>query len=98
MVFSAPERELFAPVHGANRRAAWILFGAFVAMLLGLVAAGFITLRRSEELSTSRAREENALERERAARELAHERLHDPLTGLPNRALFLDRIGTRSPA
>jgi diguanylate cyclase (GGDEF)-like protein/PAS domain S-box-containing protein len=31
-------------------------------------------------------------ERRRSADELAHRALHDPLTGLPNRALFLDRL------
>ncbi len=34
-----------------------------------------------------------AIERKRAEAELAHQALHDPLTGLPNRALFLDRLG-----
>jgi diguanylate cyclase (GGDEF)-like protein len=92
IVFSAPERELFAPVRGATRRSEWILFAFFVVILMGFVAAGVSTLRRSEQLSVARTREENALERERTARQLAHERLHDPLTGLPNRALFLDRI------
>jgi diguanylate cyclase (GGDEF)-like protein len=33
-----------------------------------------------------------AMERKRAEIELAHRALHDPLTGLPNRALFLDRL------
>jgi diguanylate cyclase (GGDEF)-like protein/PAS domain S-box-containing protein len=31
-------------------------------------------------------------ERKRIEEELAHQALHDPLTGLPNRALFLDRL------
>ena len=34
-----------------------------------------------------------AIERKRAEVELAHQALHDALTGLPNRALFLDRLG-----
>ena len=33
-----------------------------------------------------------AIERKRAEVELAHQALHDALTGLPNRALFLDRL------
>ncbi len=34
-----------------------------------------------------------AIEGKRSETQLAHEALHDPLTGLPNRALFLDRLG-----
>ena len=32
------------------------------------------------------------IERERSEEQLTHHALHDPLTGLPNRALFLDRL------
>ena len=32
-------------------------------------------------------------ERKRIEQELAHRALHDPLTGLPNRILFMDRLG-----
>lgn len=35
----------------------------------------------------------HAIERNRSEVQLAHRALHDPLTGLPNRALFLDRLG-----
>ena len=34
-----------------------------------------------------------AIERKRLEAQLAHRALHDSLTGLPNRALFLDRLG-----
>ncbi len=34
-----------------------------------------------------------AIERKRTEVRLVHQALHDPLTGLPNRALFLDRLG-----
>jgi diguanylate cyclase (GGDEF)-like protein len=35
----------------------------------------------------------HAIERKRSESSLAHQALHDQLTGLPNRALFLDRLG-----
>jgi diguanylate cyclase (GGDEF)-like protein len=35
----------------------------------------------------------HAIERKRSEVRLVHQALHDPLTGLPNRALFLDRLG-----
>jgi diguanylate cyclase (GGDEF)-like protein len=35
----------------------------------------------------------HAIERKRAEAQLAHRALQDPLTGLPNRTLFMDRLG-----
>ena len=45
------------------------------------------------ELVTSMARlAEIAIERTAVEEQLAHEAMHDPLTGLPNRALLIDRL------
>jgi diguanylate cyclase (GGDEF)-like protein len=43
--------------------------------------------------SLSAERQRNLTERKRIAEELAHRALHDPLTGLANRTLFMDRLG-----
>ncbi|MEA2272004.1 MAG: hypothetical protein QOI98_712 [Solirubrobacteraceae bacterium] len=91
IVFSAPERALLAPAHGSGQRSLWLSFAALLAMLLGLLAMAFRAVRHTAALSHAREREATAVERELAAEQLARERLHDGLTGLPNRALFLDR-------
>ena len=83
-VFVASRATLLAPVRGSTRRASWGLFVAFTLALMALIRVGVLASRRAGQLVEAR-------ERERAAEGLAHERLHDRLTGLPNRALFLDR-------
>ena len=83
LAFSVPQSALYAQLR-ASRTSNWLLFVAFTAAVLALLAAAASTFRKSAQLAAAR-------EREDTAQRLAHERLHDGLTGLPNRALFLDR-------
>jgi diguanylate cyclase (GGDEF)-like protein len=61
---------------------------------LAAVTAGAQDFLRASELNPvllARA-VRYAIERKRSEVDLAHQALHDPLTGLPNRALFIDRL------
>jgi len=62
--------------------------------LLGVLAAGFSTERQPTDtdrvlLRTAARLTANAVHRHTARVELTHQASHDPLTGLPNRSLFL---------
>jgi diguanylate cyclase (GGDEF)-like protein len=66
----------------------YVLVGSSAAMFALVLARMAGIFRHSEEL----ARQMVALTEERAQAEIEHQAFHDPLTGLPNRALFRDRV------
>ena len=84
VVLSVPNAALYKSVDGATAQAAWLLFGAFVVAIAALLALGLMAARGARRLAAANRIAD-------AASELAHERLHDPLTGLANRALFAAR-------
>jgi diguanylate cyclase (GGDEF)-like protein len=84
VVLSVPTDQLYAAVDGGPSDAAWRLFAAFSLAIMALLGFGFVLAGGARRLAA-------ATERERAASQLAHARLHDALTGLPGRALFQDR-------
>ena len=65
------------------------------ALALEAVKAGAQDCLVKSELAPALLRRTltHAIERKRSEADLAHQALHDQLTGLPNRALFLDRLG-----
>ena len=75
-----------------------LLFGDLICTglgaLVGLLRGLFTKLRdQARELELDReALREEITRRKRTEEQLAHDALHDPLTNLPNRTLFLDRL------
>jgi diguanylate cyclase (GGDEF)-like protein/PAS domain S-box-containing protein len=97
-----PSLATHAPAEDSSARLAGLEVGVAVPVLADREVVAVLELFNVTEASDDRrvlrlvaavaSQLGTVIERKRAQERLAHQALHDPLTELPNRALFLDRL------